>query len=162
MLNRRGFTLIELLVTVGILGILLGMAGLQGRDWMVRTRVQEQMKQFHTDLANTRLRASNRGRTHFVRMDPNWYEIWEDTDPDPDGNGTLEPSDTLVDNRRVVLKDPLLSAATFNAFTFDNKGLVSGLGGTIRIENRFGSSIDCIVVSSMRIRMGRLIGANCI
>lgn len=161
-MKTNGFTLLEVLVVVLLIGILAGIAGFSARDWLGRARVEEQTKQMYADLSNARARAMNNNRVSFVVLDAalNRYQIWEDTNPGPDGNGTLEAGggDALrlqVDGRVELWTNIIPGGLPFH-FSFDNRGIISN-NGTVRIGsvNNFGAAIDCIVVSATRIRLGR-------
>ena len=156
----KGFTVIELLVVVLIMGVLLGIVGFQMKTWLGKARVEGEIQQMYADLTNARIRATNRNRSHFVVMSLNQYQIWEDTNPAPDGNGTLETAggDTLV--QQTSLRDSLLSAATYPLFTCGSKGFMSNLS-TIQIQNDYGAMYDCIEISQTRIRLGRWQGGVC-
>jgi prepilin-type N-terminal cleavage/methylation domain-containing protein len=165
-MKNDGFSIIELLVVLLILGALLSIAGLQMNTWIVRSQVEEQIKRMHADFMNARMRAMDRNRVHFVKLNvaSKQYEIWEDTNPAPDGDGGLQTAGT---------PDTRVSAVTLNndyqatlslgvtTFSFDARGLVSNVG-TIRIDNSYGPLFDCIVLSDTRIRLGRYDGAACI
>jgi len=160
-ITNKGFTLVELVMVLSIIGILLAAAGFQMSAWLGKARVEEQMKSMFADLTNARVLASNRNRVHFVVMSSSQYQIWEDTNPGPDGNGIPETA-AGGDSRilQINLKDPLLSASTFSQFNFDSRGLMS-VNGTIRMQNTYEAIYDCIAVSSTRIRLGRWDGASC-
>jgi prepilin-type N-terminal cleavage/methylation domain-containing protein len=173
-MKKNGFTLIELLVVMIILVILLAIVGLSMRNWLGKARVEEEVKQMYADFLTARTQAMNYNRMQFVQINlPNQYRIWDDRNPGPDGNGTLEPlvpasipgaqpgGDWLA--LQVNTNDALsLSPGGLAQFSFDTKGLISQ-SGSIRITNTFGAATDCIVLSATRIRLGRWDGvANCV
>ena len=93
--NRNGVTLIELMIAISIIAILVVALGFEYRNWMGRYKVENQIKQMHTDFMNARIRAMTMNRMHFATETANAYTIYEDTNPAPDGNGTLEIASDL-------------------------------------------------------------------
>jgi prepilin-type N-terminal cleavage/methylation domain-containing protein len=168
MMSKNGFTLIELIIVLTIIFILLAIAGISGRTWLDKYRVESQMKQMFVDLMNARVSAMQKNRPYFVVLTATQYTIYEDTNllsPKADGSGVLETGTDRV----VVQKNlnPLYSITSgAGEIDFNEKGLVSaGLVGTqttIRVTASFGSAYDCIVVSSTNIRMGAWNGTSCV
>jgi prepilin-type N-terminal cleavage/methylation domain-containing protein len=159
-LQEHGFSLIELVVVAGVISILLVIGGLSMRSMLGKARVEEEIKRMYTDLTDARTRAMNRNRVHFARVTAaaNQYQIWEDTSPPPDGDGSWSSADTKLS--QVITTDQIVSA--LGTITFDTRGLISPQNGTIQIVNNFGSVVDCIAISTTKMRLGRLIGANCV
>ncbi len=170
MMNKNGFTLIELIVVLGIIFILLAIAGISGKAWLDKYRVETQMKEMFVDLMHARVSAMQRNRLHIVTFNPSvaaatQYTIYEDTNPLPDGDGALQ----TASDRQVMQKNinPIYAVQTGAIrIDFNPKGLVSaGLVDTqttVRVNGSFGSAYDCIVISLTRIRMGAWDGTDCI
>ncbi len=154
-MKSKGFSIIELIIVMAILGILLGIAGMSGRDWLERCRVEGQTKELYADLMNARVSALQRNRVFIVTLAAGQYAIYEDTNPSPDGDGDLQPlQDTLVAQKstRFPLQHHLgLGLATFK---FKENGLVS-LNGSIQFDSSVDPFSDCINLFSTRILMGK-------
>ena len=145
---------------MGIIGILLAIAGISGRAWLDQYRVEKQTKEMYVDLLSARARAMQRSRMHFVELTDTRYTVYEDTNTGPDGNETLEPAlDT-----QVVRKDinPLYAIAWNNGvapITFDTRGLISP-ARSVWVSSDFGAANNCIVIATTRILMGAWNGAT--
>jgi len=160
-IKNQGITLIELIIVISIIGILAVALGFEFTGWIGAYRVESQMKEMYVDLMNARARAMQRNRIHFVTLAATQYTIYEDTNPAPDGNGTLEiasDDQVLQRNRDYAIVPALAFGAT--QFNFDKKGLVSH-NGTVRLSSSLTPDYDCIVLFSTRINMGRWNGASC-
>ncbi len=88
--KNRGFSLIEIVVVISIISILVVAAGFSFVGWIGKYRVESQIKEMYTDFTNARVRAMQRGRMHFIANTNTTYTIYEDTNPGPDGNESLE------------------------------------------------------------------------
>ncbi len=165
MRDTDGFTLVEILVTIAILSILLGIAGLSARDWVIRYQVESQTRQVYADLMNARVNAMQRNRVFFVSVGANQYAIYEDSYPSPDGNGNL---DTGAGQDRLVIQKAaqytLVSSPTAT-FNFTANGLASSATAAvvdIHCQSTANPASDCIEVSLTRILMGKWNGSTCI
>jgi len=176
MMDKKGFTLIELVVVLVIIGILLGIAGISGKAWLDRYRVESQMKTMSVDLENARASAMQKSRTYFVVLAGSGaqYTIYEDRNPlsaGADGDGVLQQAT----DRQIVQKSLNSSyaltvpAEAVDSINFDSKGFASVAPGpmatwtqtTIRVAASFGAAYDCIVISATRVGMGVWNGTNC-
>ncbi len=161
-MKNGGFTVIELLIVIIILSILLVIAGLSGRAWLDRYRVEGQVKEMYVDLMNARARAMQKNRMHFVRFTTAQYTVYEDTNPAPDGDGSLQPAS----DAQVLQKSANYAITSGSSeIDFDSRGLATGLTGTqttIRVTTSYGAAYDCLTISATRIRMGAYNGSTCV
>jgi prepilin-type N-terminal cleavage/methylation domain-containing protein len=164
-MKNSGFTIIEVVTVMAILGVLLGIAALSVRDWLVRCQVEGQTKELYVDLMNARVSAMQRNRAIFVTLTANpvnQYEIYEDTHPSPEGDEHLQATqDTLV--MRKTTRFPLHPSLGLGhtTFYFGKNGLAS-LNGTIRFDSSVDPYSDCVKLFSTRILVGKMNGTNCI
>jgi prepilin-type N-terminal cleavage/methylation domain-containing protein len=173
-----GFTLIEILFVMVIMGILLAFATISGSVWMNRYRVESQTKQMYTDLLNARAKAMLRNKMYFAVFTATRYTVYEDSNPGPDGNGTLEAGaggdkqvlQTNLNATYAVTLKP--TAAVADTINFSSKGLVSWSLGIVSVptvtqqtiyvtSKKSGVAYDCIVIAQTRLTMGAWDGANC-
>jgi prepilin-type N-terminal cleavage/methylation domain-containing protein len=164
--DRRGFSLMELLVAMTIMGVLLALATLSFQGMTRRYSEEKQVKQLYNDLLNTRIRAMQQGRDHFVSLVSNtMYRIYEDTFTAPEGNGVLDiANDALLGTQNVLPAHTLVtSIPTTTPVQFNSKGLVPATQtGWIRINPSIGAEYDCVLIDQIKTRMGNMNGANCI
>ncbi len=169
MMNKSGFTLIELIVVLVIIMILLAIAGISGKTWLDKYRVEDQMKEMFADLMNARVSAMQKNRPYFVVLTATQYTIYEDRNllsPGADGSGVLEAgTDRVVVQKNLNPVYAITSGSgeiDFNAKGLVSAGLVGGIETTIRVTASFGSPYDCIVVSATNMRMGAWNGTSCV
>ncbi len=165
MRDTNGFTLVEIIVTVAILGILLGIAGVSARGWLIRYQVESQTRQVYADLMNARVSAMQRNRAFFVTVGANQYAIYEDSYTPPDGNGNLDTGagqDRLVTQKTAQYTLVPSPTAIFN---FTANGLASSATATvvdIYCQSTANPASDCIEVSLTRVLIGKWNGSTCI
>ena len=161
MKNCAGVTLIELITVISIIGVLVFALGFSFQDWNAAYKIESQIKEMHSDIMHARVSAMCKKRVHFVKLEAAQYTIYEDTNPMPDGNNTLE---TTTDNL-VVQKTgdyTIESHLSFGhtQFKFDKDG-ASSHNGKIRLVSSAAPDYDCIVLFSTRINLGKWDGAAC-
>ena len=160
---RGGFTLVEIMIALAIVGIVVMLATSSFRGMMEKYRVEGETKQIFADLMDARGRAMQRNRSFFVQINANDYKTYEDTNPAPDGEGSLDTSnDTLVANATVthaISTNNLVGGGNFT-FRFNRNGIASATG-TIRVTSTAQPDYDCITVRETRIKMGKWNGTTC-
>ncbi len=162
-MNRQdGVTLIELIIAISIIAILVVALGFEYRNWMGRYKVETQIKQMHTDFMNARTRAMTRNRMHFVTEAVNAYTIYEDTNPAPDGDGTLQTAtDTRLPTYPKSVEYTINWTGPGNQINFDRRGIIAP-AGSMHLTSTVDADYDCLTVSQTRINMGKWNGATCV
>jgi prepilin-type N-terminal cleavage/methylation domain-containing protein len=178
-MKQDGFTLIELLVVVGIISILVIVAGFEFTGWMARYNVESQIKTMHIDLQTARQRAMQKNTQYVVQLaaDGKSYLICEDTNANGvcgDAQDTTMPAfsknglryqmnsniggATIVMNTRgtvMLSTGPIDNSAPKNVWLLDpdTGGYYDPAKGKI--------DYDCISLSTTRIGFGKYDGATC-
>lgn len=164
--NKRGLTLIELVTVVAVIGFLLASLGFSFQGWLAKYKVEDETKRFYSDLMDARARAMQKKRVTFVDLATNRYRTFEDTNPPPDGDGTLNAGDRLVADSETTwrgglpyaIDNPTLGGVT--QIHFDKEGLAN-VPATIWLTSSFSPDFDCITITTTRIRMGSFNGGIC-
>ena len=163
-MKKNGFSLIELLIVMVILGILAGLGTVSFRGWVRKNELESQVKEMYTDLMNARLTAMHRNTTHLISLSVNQISGSVDTNGDGAGDtglciwsrGKGDAADASCPNDKSLsyknLKYPVNESTELK---FNARGL-STTNNTICVFSTLNPSHDCIVVSSTRIRMGKL------
>lgn len=169
-MKKNGFSLIELLAVMIILGIVASLGTVSFRGWIRKTELESQVKEMYTDIMNARLTAMHRNTTHLISLSSNQISGSQDTNGDGVGDNALciwnrnkgDSADASCPNDKSLSYKNLTFPATWSGTTtleFNARGL-STANNTICVFSTHNPSYDCIVISSTRIRMGKLINQS--
>ncbi len=101
--RSRGFTLIEIIVVVFIVGVVAVIAWAEFGKIFKTADLSARANEIEAFVKRVPLEAQRRGLQMFVRItaqDGNGartFQSWADSNPAPNGNGTWEAADTLVE-----------------------------------------------------------------
>ena len=134
MRKHSGFTLIELMTTIVIIAILVSIAIPNYIVWLPKYRLGSAARDLLSAMQHARLAAVKNNVDVQVKFYPDQdnYRVFTDYNGDKD-QGADEP--TIKSGNMpggVYLKETNFDSNTFN---FDGRGLASGSGGTISLEN---------------------------
>lgn len=169
-MKRNGFSLIELLVVIVILGIVASLGTVSFRGWVRKNEIESQVKEMYTDIMNARLTAMHRNTTHLISLSANQISGSVDTNGDGAGDNALciwnrnkgDSADASCPNNMSLSYKNLIQPATWSGTAtlgFNARGL-SNTNNTICVFSTHNPSYDCIVVSTTRIRMGKIINQS--
>lgn len=165
--GQGGFSLTELVTIIAIISTLAAIGGYSFLEMRNRYEVENQVKQFHADILNARLRATLRNKAHFVAVNSNSYQITEDTNES--GGNTADAGDTAWFSAPKSFKYP---ASWTGTVVMSTKGIISSptnstMSATNPLSIRFSTSgsnpeYDCVAMSPMRINGGKSNGTDCL
>ena len=130
--NQRGFTLVELMITVGIAGILLGVAVPSFQDLMRNGRISSTSNDFVSSLQLTRSEAVKRGHQVIMCKSANGSSCTTSGDwsagwlifADEDNDNALDATETTIQVHEALSTGTTLSgdASTANFISFVENG----------------------------------------
>lgn len=155
--DEAGFSLVELVVVIGIVGILLTIGTINFNQWLIKNRVEAQVRQMATDFSELRVRAFTTKQTHRITVNVSSY-IFKSYSSESDG-GTIIPSGMHT------VQFPLKTStgADFDGtFEFDPRGMSMGNVNSIFLDSQNASpALDCLKIHTIRINPGKKNGSNC-
>jgi Tfp pilus assembly protein FimT len=172
--NQDGFSLTELVTIVAVIGILVAIGGYSFLEMRTRYEVENQVKQFHADILNARVRATLRNKTHYVSVSVTNYQITEDTN-DSGGDAPDASDKAWFSSAKPFKYQASLSPSGWDGkVVLSTKGLVTNptsssisITATNPLKIRFNTSgtdpeYDCVTLSPTRIKEGKYDGTNCV
>lgn len=167
---QSGFTLVELMVVVAIIGIVLAIATMNFTQWNDKYTVESYTKEIHSILMKARNDAANTNTQNLVTLAANQVQVTQDDDGDgiveaTDGNDVVDPGEPTITKPypRFVLSSNV-GGGLPTTIVFDRRGMTDNIQ-TINIPSRTlnpagyspnaSPGVDCVVVATTRINMGR-------
>jgi hypothetical protein len=158
---KQGATVTELIVGIAILGIVTVALAFEFSNWLGKYKVERQIKELYVDFMNTRIKAMHRNKNFYADFpSASSYRIREDTDED-NNPGNID-GDTVLPNFPKTVQYPVTWSG--GTLIFRTRGLVqpssTPLGATLCICSDNDPDYDCMVISQIRINIGKMINTS--
>jgi type IV fimbrial biogenesis protein FimT len=133
-----GFTLLELMTIIGIIAVLCSIAIPNYISWLPKYRLGSAARDLLSAMQYGRLTAVKNNADVQVKFYPDQdnYRVFADYDGDRNQDADEPTIRSGQMPKGVSLKDTNFAG---NAFYFDGRGLASGSGGTISLQNNANS-----------------------
>ena len=156
-MKNKGLTLIELLIVIAVTAIIFVAMGYEYVGWQAKYKIESQIKDIYGDLMDARMRTTQRKRIHFVKIDSDRYYVFEDDDPAPDGDGSLDTSKDKEVTEQFLDPDLPMQWSGGNEIKFTSGGLAD-IDKTICIMSDHDTDY-----AKTRINLGQIQtkGGNC-
>jgi prepilin-type N-terminal cleavage/methylation domain-containing protein len=149
-MTSRGFTLIEVLVVIAIIGILSSIGTFQFSQYTTKSAIERQTREMYTDMIEQRSKALFEKKSRGVRVTASTFALYSSAS---DGDPRVLNGNPFV---TTTLRYPIISN-NYKDIIFDTGGMLDTASSqSICVTEANSASIDSIIVSETRIRLGKL------
>jgi len=152
--NTSGFTLVELIVVIAIITTLLGISTIAFHDWLVKSRVEAQVRQMVADISNIRVRAMTRKQRCSLEIAANSYVFRSYS-----SEGESLASGAVIPGGGIVSFGLKSGPSTFYAnqrYEIDQRGVLDTAATLpIFLEYDGNASLDCLNLQAIRVNAGK-------
>lgn len=152
---ESGFSLVELVVVIGIMGILFSIVAINVNQWLVKHRVEAQVRQMATDFGELRVKAFTTKQRHSITVNQASYvfKSYSSEDEPLFSGGTIIPSGTHT--VEFSLKSSSGTNYDGTVFEIDSRGMMWRLGTIYLDSPDVSPAVDCLTVHFIRINPGK-------
>lgn len=166
--TEAGFSIVELVLVIAIMGILMSIATINFNQWMVKNRVEAQVRQMVTDFSELRVNAFTQKKRHSITIDQSRYifKSYSSENEDKCDGGTEVPGKNVQVNfklkRAAAYYDGSCANVGGDTFEIDTRGMLVGSTATVFLESpEVSAAVDCFSMHTIRINPGKKDGSNC-
>lgn len=156
--DDHGFSLTELIIVMVIMGIMLSLVSMDFHSMQKDAFIEKQTREFASDVSNLRMLAMTRKLEHSVTINQNGYVFKRYSSNEPTSAGTeilnktykyqfCDKSGLPYDGASILIND--------QGFSYFGNTVVVGPADS-------SASVNCVVISSARVNLGKMNGANCV
>ena len=157
--SESGFSLIELLIVISIMGILLSIVSINFKQWMVKNRVEAQVRQMVSDFSELRVKAFTTKQRHSITVNKMSY-IFKTYSSE--GENLASGTSAGTYNVNIPLKSDSSTYYAGTIFEIGSRGILMSFPGTIYLDYQDVSpTIDCLKIHTIRINPGKNNGGSC-
>lgn len=149
-MRSRGFSLLELVVLMALVSILLGIATLNFKEYLDRSRTEAQTRFLYGQLLKARVNAVCQRRTVRVKIYPSRFEVYSSQ---LDKSSGAEPLQTNLLRYPITCSRGWDPAAGFN-IDFERDGL-SNQNLSVCLEPNGTGGVNSITIFSTRVSIGK-------
>jgi prepilin-type N-terminal cleavage/methylation domain-containing protein len=155
--GTSGYSLVELIVVIAIITTLLGISTIAFHDWIMKARVEAQVREMVADISNLRVRAMTTKQRHSIEISAGKYAF-----------RSYSSEAELIDNGRLIsggrdvsfrLKKGPSTLFVGERYEFDHRGMLdTGASDVISIflEHAGDASLDCLNLQAIRVNAGKI------
>ena len=157
--NENGFSLTELIVIMGLISILLSIATINFNQWQNKAFIERDTRELQASLTDLRQKAMTRKLVHTATINAGNYLFKQFTSASDDGNATKDTIQTKVAG--IPLSNASGTPWSNLVITFDDRGYTSDNATIVVGPADSFAAVNCLVVSTARINLGKMNGGKC-
>ena len=163
--STSGFTLVELIIIITIIAIVTSISTLSFNSWQVKNKIESQTREIFADLSEARINAFTQKKAFGIVFQPTSYVMKNYSSETEYVNATAAAANGNVVATKTLKSSLTKGGATSNITNtpviFDTRGFTNDWLTIIVNPTTAQAALNCLVISSARVNMGKLNGTSC-